>query len=396
MGYKTYNNPFATAGAVAAGAAWNYYRGYNSSSTPAYFALGRDTQFKFQEEKKRKRPSMSTREWTRSRRRKTFGRKTVSKVLYAATAPYVDRFQGVTNFDTNGGYYALSVRESPAPELSITTPIHIYDISGIPNGTVAPFVGYGLGWEDKTDPVSACRRTVRYGSDHGGSIAATWDREYGKPLATSFTRGKLDWVSVKLNLYGARTRDTYFRVQVVQFHNDASNLASAPVTNLEVRELLQDLERPLIYSNLLTSSYHSKKGKMKVLNSYFYKVPAKNSTDLNTSAGNIHEANCFFRLNKPYNFDWDENGDNIAHEAGDGEKFENDYATRSLPFRHTRYYLMIQAFCPERVSVPASYAAYTPEERRNPAEGTALNVDIEPSYDMLIRRRWTLPVSSGV
>lgn len=347
--------------------------------------------------KKKKMSTMVGHEWTRSKRSTRLQRRSMKKKLYGTTQSVIDRFQGLTNFDVNSGYSALCYRKQTvtAGHECCVLPIHIFDVTqwGGNQGTPCSCM---LGWEDVSNDDSDLYRVIKYGQHPNGSTAGT-DNFFitkGNVLGVP-AHACLDWLDLRFNLYGARKRDTLFRIQLVRFKDEFADLFQAAVSNGSAKELLTELERPLIYNNLQTGQWHEVQSRMQVIRTYTYKVPAKTADDLNNNCGNIKEVKLFVRMNKACNFDYDRGLDNFTHDdIEDGKQYESDTAGTNVRLRpQSRVYVIVSAFCPHlRTPDSAAYFQYSDHEAPNyPAPGTGFAVEVndEPSYDYLFRRKWT-------
>jgi len=189
-----------------------------------------------------------------------------------------------------------------------------------------------------------------------------------------------DWTSVKLNLYGARKRTTWFEVSFIKFVDHTSNLfdTTTPSGAKSCQNLIQYWERPLIYSNLQTDVSQNAPRLIKVLRRYKYYVPAASTTDPSTATGRMKEVSIFFRHDKLLNMRH-ENADanHLSHAQVDGLDYVRSDTLLNVPDDKDRIIMVIKAFCPERLST-ATYP------------GLDLPVDY-PSYDILIRNKFTKP-----
>lgn len=331
-------------------------------------------------------------ELTRSKRSLRYSKPTLKKFLYPSSKYTVDRFQGLTNFDTNGGWNRLS---NMSEGTGVWAPMHIYDLTSFNNGGSAPQFAQMIGWAD-TGNTSINKYAPLYGTNaNGNSLTAEWTPEKG---FTPYVAGQvvkkvyLKWIDVRLNLYGARKRTTKFDVMFVQFTNPRATIfPGVDVGASEARDLAAYLERPLIYSNLQTGEYHGEK--IKVIRRYSYTVQPTTSIDLNTTTGKIHEAKIFVPMNKAMNLDW-QNPNNYAHASvSDGMDYTQHLGpanNQSGPVYRSRVYMIIMAFSPERKSADAvSFPQYTPVVASiGGGVGTPLDTSTEPSYDILIRRKY--------
>lgn len=347
-----------------------------------------------------RRAPMIGQEMIRRRSRRKLGQNRLSKHLYNLQNPVIDRFQGLTNYDVDGGYFRLSQCNHDGARYR---PIHIYDLTSIRNETGGvisiPEVARHLGWTDVGTSANVIHRDLIAQSNNGdqGTGANKWF-----PESTDFMHDGasssyyLNWIDARFNFYGCRKRDTKFQVRLVQFPDDDWNLWHAAPADLGKKSMLSYLERSLIYNNLQTGDPSLRK-RMRVLATYTYHIPATTSIDLNTAVGKICEAKIFFRMNRVFRLNWnDQQGQDLPHGHGDGHDWDvvdlND--NKSWPQHSSRVFMIVSAFSPEDVDLTGSKnPMMTPAEswaKGPPGDtgGNAVNTTIEPSYDVLIRRKY--------
>lgn len=356
------------------------------------------TRTEFEFKRRRLFDETNMNEFSRSRKYRKLGRYKLNKQLYPATTAVEDRFQGLTNFDVNAGYARLSqYDQSGFPEKLL--PIMMFDLTSFPS-TTAPEVARTLGWTNTTTTADINLTAVVGQTPTGAAGTGNfyWQRTSGKGAPLGATpRVFLKWVKLSFNLYGARKRTTTFKLHIVQFPTLNRNMFENP-TAKEAKDILQYLERPLIFNNLQTDSSNTIR-KMKILSTYKWVVQPQQTTDLNTTTGKIKEANVFLRMNKCLNLDWTDDGVHEPHavpsgENNDGIDYEvRDYAYKTGPNYASRVYAILTAFSPENRSLPAVNSAYlTPSQAfafGGGAVGSAVDSAIEPSVDFLIRRGYT-------
>lgn len=374
--------------------------GYSTTQRKKHKAF-RDTEL--QQKKLNFSSAYNMNEFTRSRRYKRYQPYTIKKHLYPATASVEDRFQGLTNFDTNSGYCRISQFNIGATAQR-WIPVHAFDLTSFPNNGTLPPVGYRFYWNDAstTSNITANNIIGQTSSGAGSTGAAGWQITQlngASGPAGAEPRAFLKWVNLRFNFYGARNRTTTFKVHIVRFMTLNRNFLLNGTT-AEAKDIMQYLERPLVFNNLQTDTTQTRR-KMKIIKSYTYKVDPQQSTDLNTTTGKIHEANIFLRMNKAINLDWVDDGTHEAHaipagENNDGIDFEQRASGiyKTGPNYFSRVYAIVTAFSPEHRTIPAvaGFEYCTPSEAfaYNGSAGTAVNAGIEPSYDFLIRRGYCM------
>lgn len=286
------------------------------------------------------------------------------------------RFQNVSNYDTNLG--AITLRNTRDTTSGVVgSPVHIYEITLFPNSGVSAAPGNSYGWGNTT-AAAPITRTLLTGQFPNGTTDATgaYNNEEGfRSTAIDLRTAMLNWTQVKLNLYGPRKRTTWFEVMFVQFTNVCANPTYAAFANPEVQSMLQMLERPCIYSNILTDPQNKSRRQIKVLKTFKYYVSSAQSTDVDDSVGKIKEVNIFMRWNKLMQMDSvNKNSVVLPHDDADGADYQIQTVTQNDIEPRKRIYMVIRAFAPER-----AVAAGDP----------ALDANRDPSYDIVLRNSWS-------
>lgn len=337
--------------------------------------------------------NMGSNQFTRSRKYKRYQKYTLKKHLYPAVAPVEDRFQGLTNFDTNSGYTRLS---QFAVGGRVYPPVVIMDLTSFQAGGDIPPVMKRIGWENLTTTAAVTSYNI-YGQSANGEPStgtASWTVTDTNTTAIALIpRVFLKWVDLRFNLYGARNRTTTFNLYLVKFPETTQNLFTSPGAR-EAAELLQYLERPLIYNNLQIGDQSVIK-KMNIVKKYSWTVQPMTNDSLNTTTGNIKEAKVFINMNKALNLSWPDEGTHEGHALPNGLNNDGiDYEIRNAqhrtgPVYGSRVYAILTAFSPVLKNfTQAGEPNLTPSEAyaRFGTGGNDVDAGIEPSFDFLIRR----------
>eukprot|EP00955_Chlamydomonas_euryale_P017124 182784-Chlamydomonas_euryale.AAC.1 len=218
--------------------------------------------------------------------------------------PAIFRAQGLTQYDTNVGFYQL--RQSVTAAGAIYSPVHIWDLTSICNRGNDEAPGFSFGWESALNSANAFKEPLSTQDSTGTTTGGSkWYNENGLSLnALNVENGFHEWTSVNINFYGPRKRTTWFEVIFFTPRDDFADPIRANLGNVENKYLLQYLERPLIYSNLQTDVGGKGYNKMRVIRRYKYYVSASQTTDVDTSVGKIKQAKIIIRHNKMLDFDW--------------------------------------------------------------------------------------------
>lgn len=333
---------------------------------------------------------------TRSKKYYKYQPYRLSKHLYPSTSVVEDRFQGLTNFDTNSGYRRCSQFYSTGGAIQ-WLPIQIMDLTSFYSGGAGPDVMRTMGWSDRSTTGVLVQNSV-YGqgpTGAGSTGTKTWTVTDTPTTSIGATpRVFLKWIKMSFNLYGARNRTTTFTLRIVRFkqfnQNFWLNLSTA-----EARELVQYLERPLLFNNLQTGTTEVMK-KLAIIKTYTWTIQPMTKDSLNETTGNIKEAKVFLRMNKCFNLHWPDEGTHEAHAIPAGENNDGiDYETRlgthkEGPNYGSRVYAILTAFSPINKELPAvgTNPTLTPSESfaASGSGGTLVDAAVEPSFDFLIRR----------
>jgi len=310
----------------------------------------------------------------------------LSRVVNATINQKIDRFQRISNFDTNVGALFCSNASNGAATYLPMIIIDLGSIEQLIGGVVsrAPNV-YSAQWSDQT--VNASINLIpEGGSNPDGSFTG---QTYFQPednndklpfTAETYSTALLDWVNIRANLYGQRNRTTKFVITVFQITDDEVCPVSGSASNLDKKALFQYLERPFIYSNLQQDNIKKKTG-YKVIKEFTYNIQPMTTIDLNTITGNIHEANIHLKINKRMDYSYTRNVDQIIpHGIEDGQDWTltgvdgttgTTKTIHNLPKPKQNVYVSIRAFAPIRTGIEVRSAADS------------------PSVDLLVRRGMT-------
>jgi len=179
--------------------------------------------------------------------------------------------------------------------------------------------------------------------------------------------------------YGSRKRSTHFDISFVTFKSDDGSPFEWASSNSKLKQVVQQLSRPYIYTTIQSDTYTNARSMYKVLKKYRFTIAPSQTTDIDSSTGKVKEIKLFFKHNKRYNMQptaiEEPETDVLGHAQADGLDFGNDPTTYNHPSHNQRVIMIIRAFAPERAS-----AAGTP----------AVSADRDPTYDILIRNKFTL------
>jgi len=297
-----------------------------------------------------------------------------------------DEFRGITNFDVNSGFYGLANKGAGVGGLGYEPPVHVWCLVGTPqksNNGAGGLPGRKFNYQD-----ASANKTVTVnilpGQDGTGAIATQqWiitKTNVGGANPTSpidCPKYMIGNISVHLNLYGARKRDTKFYIDLVRTLDEKSDFLTGDPASQEYKNLIDGLARPLIWSNIgVSNSSVVPRQKLQFVKSWEYTVEAASNLDLNVASGNIKEVRLNINLNKTFNYQRQDLKVTLPVGVDDRDDFQtlSGVDCQNLPVENARYYLMLRAFAPEK-SAPG-----------------AVDVNVDPSYDMVIVRNRTMSV----
>lgn len=309
------------------------------------------------------------------------------KLMQAGMTSNIYRAQGITNFDTNTGFYQLANRQDLQASPFVNMPINIWDLSTFPNVSNTVGAGYGYYWAGSTAAANITQYPLLTQGPDGISGAGIHEyfsessagvNESIAGVRSHANKACHEWTNVKLNLYSARKRGTTFYIDFIRVKNELAHPIAADGANRTKKELFRTLQSPLIFSNLQQHNNKNLKDVQFVKRYKFY-IPGGSADDLDT-IGKIKEVNLFLKQGNVYNMAWESQDaqDALPHTQADGADYTNKAGPQDHPYHGSRLMMMIRAFSPER-------AAYS-DFRYTQAEPLT-----EPSYDLIIRNKWTLP-----
>ena len=322
---------------------------------------------------KRRRPSAPAMnyltELSKSKKKVYMGKYNLSRVVNTAVNHSIERWQSISNFDNDNGAQWISNAVTDGGQIFL--PMMIIDCGSIQQpelGGVRPPAVYAPYWASALNTAAIDLLPVAGQNSDGGTVGSVTgfqdenDNAHIPTAAVSHPTAILDWVNLRVNLYGQRVRTTKFVITVFQVTDDEVDPVSASSANLDKKALFQYLERPFIYSNLQQDNKIKKTG-YKVIKEFTYNVAPMQSTDLNVLTGNIHEANIHVKINKKMDYIYTKNeAQLIPHGQEDGKDYTNaNYtALHQAPKPKQNVYIMIRAFAPTRTTVPLRSSSQSP------------------------------------
>jgi len=312
----------------------------------------------------------------------------LKKVVPDATnlmmAHIVDRWNSVSNFDTNTGNIGIVNKTHPSGVGSII-PLLTFNLSGynqLDRATDDSSVCAAWDWESNSS-LANLRRFFVNGADNLGALSQPkWRVE--TTTSNNSTAGQLNIpkilmksIEVKMNLYGTRKRDTKFMIDLVRIKDDECDFNSASLSNMEFKNMIDGLTKPLVWSNINVNESNRQvpRKKLDFIRSWTYSVPAASTDDINTTVGNIKEVTLNLTFNKIINYQRFDEQSLLGHAQTDGDDYivNTSSIIYEQPNETSRMYLMVRAFAPERSTAGDIQAL------------------IDPSIDIIMKRRYTVP-----
>lgn len=323
----------------------------------------------------------------------------------------LDRFQGITNFDTNCGYFTIANRED-STNGTITTPLHSYNLTNFANTNTSgtPVLGQAYGWDGPTGTANIVEYTLQ-GMDSTGSGGVTgWTavNSRGPSTVATATQTPLpnadkimhEYTSVNMNLYGMRFRPCWFNIDFVRVKNEYCNFSTANTANARFKELISALTTSHTYSNLQSRDQKALKF-LTFVKRFRYYIPPENSTDLNTATGRIKHVKIFMKHGKILDMTAHEtraDAEFIGHYQADGADYETGGSVLNTCAEGQQLFMLVRAWSPTRAAntavgwfgVGVNYAPLVSNVWNAKPVATAIASDV-PSYDMVLTNKWTAP-----
>lgn len=310
---------------------------------------------------------------------------TAMKMAMCAMEPQWLRVQGLSQYDTSVGYYPIANRLY-TPNGSHILPLHVWDITSTPNyqgstGIIYPNAGFYMGTLSTLANADVFNTPLlSQNADGTNNAASPWVLENTSggyddmPKRKSFHH----WTHIKANLYGVRKRSTRFVCQLIMVKDTAADFINGAGINAEKKKLVDYLIRPFIYNNLNAGDPQTA-ADIKILKTYEVIVAPTTLDDYGgeaTSVPRIQTLNWFINHNRIRRYDWKrENVPANTQDAGFDIEIGSGHDTRVDP--KYRVYFVIRALSPDRRSVTADQIAADPVS--------------EPSYDIVIRNKFSNP-----
>lgn len=294
------------------------------------------------------------------------------KLLDVVKDHYVIRYSGCNAANLGEGYYKLWASNIAGLR---DLPCKIFDLTSIINRTDGTLNAAAPGYEPKINPDGSIQFVSQSCVDAAGNVVnpGVWQYEdsgwAGAGVGDNVpgTKSILDWLDIRLRLYGHFTGQCKWSIQLVQFADHANAPEYQPTTpNASRTALWQHLVKPFTYSSIFTTA-SNQQGKMRVLRSWNYIL----QPGTNESNKQFRDVKYFLRMNRRQNYAW---ADADGLTSSDGVMTDDDFAVtsgtgRAVVTPRARIYLLIRA------------SAQTP--------AAAFDKLSHPSMDMIVRAKHT-------
>lgn len=275
-------------------------------------------------------------------------------------------------------------------------PLHLYDLTCINNSTNGTVQSPQVSWElkfNKVDiPSNGLTFTPLYSQSNNGVAltAGNWIAE-NTSQTTAFINnypGKSamqNWVQVNMLCYGAAKQATKFKVALLQINHDEihpqgialqSNLNTTfpdPVSELAVNNY-EGLIAPYVKHPCSTFFYNkeSKDRKIKILKELDFIQQPRLTTETDANVGHCKQVKLFIPLNRINRYDWAQYNQDAGSVTTAASFLANQGANNTNLHPRARIYLAVMATNTNNVASPA-----------------VPTTDLTPSYDIVIRTKYS-------
>lgn len=337
-----------------------------------------------------------------TRGRRLSKRRRIDKLVQSEKNTVVFRYNGVTSYSGQKGYYALfNFRNTVSGSRHI--PMHLYDLTAILNNTGTGQIGAPVGYHMRLGSANDLGwKHLRGSTDLGADFTNNqMQLERGTTAQGEVfnmgAKGFLQWIDIRLVLYCMLTTPTRFTVRLVQFTDQdyvptqggvatTDGTTETTITNLDVYNFYANLTKPYI-SNPILDNYGSGKKYLKTLYKFdkIFQPRATIASDSTTPTS--YELRIFKWINKIISYNWDESTrlNNTTTQQAD-DAFVREFSSNFLatPKHEKRIFLMIQAQALETTGTV------------NPidADASAVSNGTSPTYDLMIRTKYDTLMST--
>lgn len=302
-------------------------------------------------------------------------RPTALKLAKLGSEDVVFRYQALKVDCDNIGFHSLYWGDPLGTTIKV--PMHIYNLSLIPNGGAGLFsgaAGIDNAWSNSLGTAD-CVKTPLSGLDANGLAAANlnWIAETNGLIDyDKVTKAMHKWTSIKMQCYGSSLDDTKFTVTLAKFKDDFANLWNAAGSNGQSKELQDYLTHTYMGSRINPTAEKAGKNYIKILKEWSIVVPRRNGSEIGS---NQRELNMFVRHNWVNDYNWPVPSTNYmnTHDYIGNMGYGTDFEKHQQPLPTKSLFLIVRATCPFQVTTEANLGAYN---------GT---------YNIMMRNCYTVP-----
>lgn len=304
------------------------------------------------------------------------------KIAKLGSQDVVLRYQNLNRDSLATGNHYLVWGDPAGIGTGVYVPMHIYNLSQIPNGGFtnhAGSAGIQCGWSNQT--TLADRSTYNLsGINASGVITANlgWTPEVnGLINFDDVTKAMHKWTQIKMQLYGAMEDDTKFNISIMKFTDDFANLWNGSVTNPQGKALQDYLCHPYMSSRINPTVSRVGNQYIKVVKEWNVMVP-RVADDIAQATPNQRELNIFMRYNWINDYNWPTAGTansttNLGLDLVANGGYGIDIQKHTVPMPNKSLFLVVRATCPALVNSADDQKKYS---------GT---------YNIMIRNCFTVP-----
>ncbi len=313
-----------------------------------------------------------------------------SKLTRTTLESAVFRWNAVKTFDTRGYYYMSNKTSSQAGYHDL--PLFLMDLTSNyqgkrGNASLGPLVSLGV--KDNVGDIVFQNRDCL--DSNGTTLTDVWnveqsDRNIELGLSANDkgvgAQAMLEWASIKMNLWGAKSKATKYNISLVQFsdpelapvHHFTPNSYATDLASGETpkrTQFYQSLIKPWTFNPLATTLGLKSKG-IKILQSHNVDI-APNSTTDGDQDPQCRVFKLFVKMNKMLNYEGNFNKLNTVADFIDQADYRTEtegiQVSSQIEDRKKRIYLMIRS---------TNYGSDASES----------NV-LTPSFDLVVRTKQT-------
>lgn len=327
-----------------------------------------------------------------NRRRKGFYR----KLLRSQKEARYLRLQGITSFDTSGGYYLCNQASTNPANSTCLWPLYLIDYKATNNVNNGVDINGQVLWRlqtpsaNSTANVSFVQPRLQQSSQGANDVNSNvWQPENfysqtGVSISYPHRRTLINYIQAKFMFYGTLTRPVRWRVEMIRLNRDwlhpdfeiTTDVSTGAGMNVLLERnafwqymLKPFVETPLCIQDPKMANYYTK---VKTLCDFVIEPklntePAADIGESDVSFPHQRQFDYFERMDAVVKYDWDDTNvrdyNTLGYQVNTGEN------KGSVNYR-SRVYIMIRALAPV-----------------NNTSLTNQDLKIDPTFDMILRKK---------